>query len=357
MSVAKDWYRAARTKLSLLRPAKTAWYIGWPGHHNLGDEALYYAIRDAFRPITLLHRPSPTVLKLASKLHVPPKYRFTILGGGTLIGETHYLWQLERSLPFARSAIVFGTGVEDPTFWTTRDAERYNLEAWKPMLEKCAYVGVRGPRSQAHLAAIGFPAEVLGDPACMFVQPAPHPLSTEKHLGLILGIGSEGMFSDESTVASTLAAFAKKILTAGWKITLYVVWPRDLAITQAFAKEVGLPPAAIVKIYHNPAAFMSAIRAHPLFIGFKLHGVVLSYCAGVPAHMIEYRPKCRDFMDSIGASAQVTRADQLTVNSLLATVEELQHTGPALIAATTPPLLAFRAKQIATAQRLIASGS
>jgi hypothetical protein len=353
MSVLKDWIRAGRTEISLLRPTKTADYIGWPGHHNLGDEALYYAIRDAFRPLTLLHKPSPRVLRLASTLGIAPHYAFAILGGGTLIGELGYLGQLERAMPFAKSTIVFGTGVEDPTFWTTRDAKRYNLAAWKEILERCSYIGVRGPRSHAYLQQIGIQSDILGDPVSMFVQSDPHPLTTDRHLGLNLGVGSEGMFSDEKTVFATLSAFAKKMLADGWKITLYVVWPKDLAISRAFAADVGIPSGNIRRIYHSPAQFMAAVRRHPVFVGFKLHGVVLSYCAGVPAYMIEYRPKCRDFMESIGAEAFITRADQLSLEQLLAKVDQLQREGPALIQKTTRHLQSFRDKQIATAQRLI----
>jgi hypothetical protein len=349
MSVLKDWIRAGQTAVSLLRQDKTASYIGWPGHHNLGDEALYDAIQEAFHGMTLLHKPTPRILRLARDT----KYAFTILGGGTLIGELGYLGPLERAMPFAKSAIVFGTGVEDPTFWTNRDAKRYNLGAWKSILQQCAYIGVRGPRSQAYLRDIGIESEILGDPVSMFVQPDRHVLTTERHLGLNLGVGSEGMFSDEKTIFATLAAFAKKMLAAGWRISLYVVWPKDLAITQRFAAEVGLGPASIRRIYHSPAKFMTAVREHPVFVGFKLHGVVLAYCAGVPAYMIEYRPKCRDFMESIGAEDFIARADEISVEGLVGKVEQLQHEGATLIEKTTALLRRFREKQITTAHRLM----
>ena len=143
------------------------------------------------------------------------------------------------------------------------------------------------------------------------------------------------------------------MLADGWRITLYVVWPKDLSITKALAVEVGIPRSSIYRVYCNPAKFISAVRRHSVFVGFKLHGVVLSFCAGVPSFMIEYRPKCRDFMESIGAEDFVTRADQLSLDHFLCKVDLLRKHGADLIKRTTARLQLFREKQIATARRLL----
>jgi polysaccharide pyruvyl transferase WcaK-like protein len=254
----------------------------------------------------------------------------------------------------AATTIVFGAGVEDPTFWLSRDASRYDLRRWKPILERCAYIGVRGPRSQHYLRQIGIESEVLGDPACMLVRTdARRRPDHERRLGLNLGGGSFGMFGSDEAVFTTLLSFAKKIRSGGWDITLYVVFPSDLSIAVEFARQLGLPPSRIRCFYNNPHDFMDSVSELSVFVGFKLHATVLAYCAGVPAFMIEYRPKCRDFMESIGADDFVMRADQLTVELLLAKVEELNSHGSALISATSRRLEHFRQKQIATARRLV----
>jgi polysaccharide pyruvyl transferase WcaK-like protein len=98
---------------------------------------------------------------------------------------------------------------------------------------------------------------------------------------------------------------------------------------------------------------MDSVCEQTVFVGFKLHAVVLAYCARVPALMIEYRPKCRDFMESIGADEFVVRADQQTTELLLAKVEQLNSRGSALISTTSLRLEHYRQKQIATARRLI----
>jgi polysaccharide pyruvyl transferase WcaK-like protein len=47
-----------------------------------------------------------------------------------------------------------------------------------------------------------------------------------------------------------------------------------------------------------------------VFVGTRLHSVVLATCAFVPSVMLEYRPKCRDYMLSIGQEDYVIRTDK-----------------------------------------------
>jgi polysaccharide pyruvyl transferase WcaK-like protein len=47
-----------------------------------------------------------------------------------------------------------------------------------------------------------------------------------------------------------------------------------------------------------------------VFVGIKLHSVILSYCANTPAIMVEYQPKCRDFMASIDMEQYNVRVDE-----------------------------------------------
>jgi len=331
---------------------KTAWYCGWLGHRNLGDEASYLAIRDAFRPTRLVH-PRSRFSQAFRKVGLARKHDLVLVGGGTQIGETGFRNPALRAMSTCANCVVFGTGVEDPSFWPSRDPGRYDLDAWKPILERCAYIGVRGPRSQRYLRQIGIESEVIGDPACMFVRPeARHP-AAKRRLGLNLGSGLQGMFGNDESVFESLLGFARKMLDDGWDITPYVVFPGDLPFAGEFARRIGLPQSSIRCFYNNPADFMNSVREEAVFVGFKLHAVVLAYCARVPSLMIEYRPKCRDFMESIGAEDFIVRADQLTVDGLLAKVQELHTRSAELIKCTAAQLEYFRDKQIATARRLV----
>jgi polysaccharide pyruvyl transferase WcaK-like protein len=342
---------AGRQLVSRTPPEHTAYYLGWVGHRNLGDEALLMAIRQAFHPLALDHKFDQGRRRLNND---NTNHALAIIGGGTLVGEINSIRRLQPLLNRRATCVVFGTGVEDPAFWSARNPQRYDLAAWKQALEQCGYIGVRGPLSQSHLQQIDVPSEVLGDPACMFVQNDFRSCPQERHLGLNIGTGASGMFGSDESVFAVLAQTAKKLLSDRWKITLYVVWPDDLPIAHALAKEIGLGPGCIRRFYRQPEKFMAAVGRHPVFIGFKLHSVVLAYCAGVPSFMIEYRPKCRDFMQSINVEEFVTRADQLSADHLLDKVAALQQCRSEFIEQTAARLRKYRAKQIATAQRLVA---
>jgi hypothetical protein len=336
---------------------KTAWYCGWLGHRNLGDEASHAAIHEAFGP-THFVRPRSRFSEAFRKVGWVRKHDLAIVGGGTQIGETGFRGPTLRAMNTCGNCVVFGTGAEDPTFWSSRDPGRYDLDAWKPILERCTYIGVRGPRSQRHLRQIGIESEVIGDPACMFVRPAPLRQATgQRRLGLNLGSGSQGMFGNDESVLGSLLGFARKMLDDRWNLTLYVVFPGDMPVAAELARRVGLPQSQIRCFYDDAGAFIDSVSDQTVFVGFKLHAVVLAYCAHVPALMIEYRPKCRDFMESIGADDFVIRADLLTVDHLLSGIESLEARGSALISATSQRLEHFRQKQIATARRLISQTS
>jgi polysaccharide pyruvyl transferase WcaK-like protein len=54
-----------------------------------------------------------------------------------------------------------------------------------------------------------------------------------------------------------------------------------------------------------------------LFIGQKLHSVALAMCAYTPSIMLEYKPKCLDFMLLMDMENFNIRTDQLSVEKLL----------------------------------------
>ncbi len=105
----------ARSALFDPRPP-TAYVGGWLGKDNLGDEALFVAYQSLFPKINFLHfdggRAARQIFSRVRSLSAG------MLGGGTLIGE-HPQW-LEIPKTFAAihsKFFVFGTGVEEPSFW------------------------------------------------------------------------------------------------------------------------------------------------------------------------------------------------------------------------------------------------
>jgi polysaccharide pyruvyl transferase WcaK-like protein len=56
---------------------------------------------------------------------------------------------------------------------------------------------------------------------------------------------------------------------------------------------------------------MEQLARCQLVIAHKLHAAVLAAAVDVPAIALEYRPKCRDFQESVGRGAYVMRTDKI----------------------------------------------
>ena len=55
----------------------------------------------------------------------------------------------------------------------------------------------------------------------------------------------------------------------------------------------------------------------------KLHSVVLANCSYVPSVMLEYRPKCSDYMSSVGQEKYNIRTDQFRAKDVWSLVEDM----------------------------------
>jgi polysaccharide pyruvyl transferase WcaK-like protein len=305
---------------ALRRPANPLLYCaGWLGFGNLGDEALLAAARrlaPASRPmVNVSTRVAPPLVRLL------PRPRTALLAGGTLInGSPAWLDLFSRCQELCDDALVFGSGVQNPGFGGVRADVPDIRHRWVPVLRRCRYVGVRGPASAALLADAGFPdAEVLGDPVLVFADEAarrPISMPTAGVLGLNLGQAGNLQLGDSDEVAREMAELARAATQRGWQVRWYVVWTGDRAITRAAAEASGTADD-IREFFDDHHAFMADVAGCDVFAGVKLHAVVLASCVFVPSLMVEYRPKCRDFMMSIGREEATVRADRFAAGPAL----------------------------------------
>jgi len=80
-------------------------------------------------------------------------------------------------------------------------------------------------------------------------------------------------------------------------------------------------PAKIFRYYTNVKLFKRQVSRCSVFLGMKLHATILALCSHVPSIMLEYRPKCRDFMASVGLERYCIRTDELESQNLASLVE------------------------------------
>lgn len=318
--------RARRYYAQILRSRspRLVYVGGWLGHDNLGDEALWHAYRRIFDTHSLVHYPSAG----GSALSVPHRFLriadAAVLAGGTLINRESYLPAVRECTKNIRPCFVLGTGVADPAFWRNWSQWKDTLDQWRPLLKRCTYIGVRGPRSAEVLADIGIDAEVVGDPVlalCDDASVAPEQL-LPRSIGLNIGGPSDRMWGDRETIGREAARLAARARQAGWNVRWFVVWPNDKEATLQAAHDSGTE-AEVYEIYDDADRYLDLVRPLSVFVGMKLHAVVLATCAFVPSIMLEYQPKCRDYMRAIEQQDCTVRTDRFDGGQVWDLVQDL----------------------------------
>jgi polysaccharide pyruvyl transferase WcaK-like protein len=281
---------------------------GFLGKQNLGDEALYIAIKHYFNKFNFIHfDQSRTITTLFKRFQ---SIKGGILAGGTLINRVGWYDVAEDFYELCPSLYIFGTGVANPSFWLGKPSYSNTMDKWKMLLEKCQYVGVRGPISAEILVDAGVKnVEVIGDPVLAFADDKLGNSYDLNSIGLNIGHDTEGVWGDKTTIYREYVKLACLAKGANWTVKWFVVSPNDLEMTQRIASDSNTS-TFIYKIYNDPMVYIDLIRPLSTFVGMKLHATILATCAYVPSIMLEYRPKCRDYMKSIGQDHATIRTDE-----------------------------------------------
>jgi polysaccharide pyruvyl transferase WcaK-like protein len=298
-------------------------YVGWAGRENLGDDAIFQALRARLEPAALLEVPLYPGEAASFMVHgdrARLRHARPLLGGGTVIGRWTWRVHLRTALLLARTrpAVMIGAGVEDPAFGGLHSfgSER-ELRRWRALLGDFDRVTVRGPRSQQLLAGVGVDAEVVGDPA-LLLEPTGAVEPDPRTVGVALGFGDDLWGHSQDAVVRSVAGALRGLADRGWSIRFFVVNPEDRDSAERCAAQAGLDPArtpilpAVV-----PDDYLREVARCTVLVGQRLHAVVLAACASVPAVMLEYQPKCRDFMESIDRADWLVRTDRIDAAEVL----------------------------------------
>lgn len=288
---------------------------GWIGKQNLGDEALKVAAKRLFYNYDLIQfGGSRTEMAICQQF---PFFKDGMLAGGTLINRMDEWLTLARMyLSITKNLFIFGTGVANPVFWSGRSDWINRMEEWKEVLEKCHYVGVRGPLSEEMLQNAGLRnVEVIGDPVLVFAKRSVNYSYVPKTIGLNIGQDNGRHWGNEEDILNKYVKIAKLAKEKKWKVKWFVVHPKDFPITEK-AAILSNTDREINEIYDDAEKYIETVRPLSTFVGMKLHATVLATCAIVPSIMLEYRPKCLDYMKSIGQDKYTFRTDQFNADSI-----------------------------------------
>jgi polysaccharide pyruvyl transferase WcaK-like protein len=108
----------------------------------------------------------------------------------------------------------------------------------------------------------------------------------------------------------------------GWQIVFIPAWSKDMPYIEEAVKRIGRP-ISIFSDYTSVDKVVDFLEKCDIFVGEKLHSVILAMCAHTPSIMLEYRPKCLDFMMSMKQEEFNVRTDMLSLDSIIDLVDKL----------------------------------
>lgn len=292
-------------------------YVGWIGHGNLGDEALYKVNKEVFKPynfkqdLTTLKNLNK-YLRLLTKRNVYNSSLFqklnnwflpvTLFGGGTVIPEW-LKWVKPNKINYA-----YGVGVRNPEFWG-----KYP----QPVIEKVKQfnfrmLGVRGRTSMEILKGWGIKCEEIGDP-CLLLKPIKG--IERKSRRIAINVGSDGItWGDEVVVFNETGKICKALKNHSYQPVLIPFCKSDVDSVTAIAEYTNTP---IFRGWMDVEKTINFIASCHALIGERLHASVFSAATYTPFITLEYRPKCRDFTESLGFKEYIIRTDDITCEKTL----------------------------------------
>ncbi|WP_168155221.1 polysaccharide pyruvyl transferase family protein [Mangrovimonas xylaniphaga] len=295
-------------------------YVGCTEQGNLGDDAIFDAIRLMLKedmclyPISYAQPASGGFFRQI--FFKNPDY--IILGGGTIIKkgkEESYLrllMQWHNLFPDSKMAVL-GPGVVNPKF-SNDIGFPIDIDAWKETLEKCTFISVRGPLSKAELDCWGMNKNihVFYDPALWYVKKEFKTKKEQKKIAVNFANIKNRIHGGDSTLIEKFAfSIVRKLVLSGWEVYLY---PTTKSDNHYMLETIGLKAINGIHVYSN---FMNIyestdfLESMDLLLGQRLHSVIFSACVATPFIALEYEPKTNDFLQSIGMADYSYRVDNL----------------------------------------------
>lgn len=299
----------------------TVAYLGWHGLGNLGDDAIYDAVRGQLRGATFLdlprlpHQLIYATVTAAMGLNRSLRRSSQVVGGGTLVGRSQWRLLVNRGLALTKdnASYAIGVGVEDPAFGGRNSGSgRGELTRWAPILSKFRTVSVRGPRSAELLSDIGLDVEVSGDPALLLPRPAVTP--EDGLIGVNLGFGDDLWGHDPKQLADEIAGAVKQLSSHGYRFVGILMNPEDRRWTEMALRDI---PEAEMVLPANPDAATRELARCSVAIVTRLHASVLASLSDTPVVSLEYQPKCRDFALAIDDERSLVRTDEVNSGAVV----------------------------------------
>jgi polysaccharide pyruvyl transferase WcaK-like protein len=288
-------------------------YYGWLGNYNLGDEAIYRAIKNIFSSYHFTPVPADTFYGF-NREYSP----VTIVGGSTGIPDwMDCLWP-------TRYSYIFGSGVKDQSayvydylFRCVRG--RPKVKVWVNRLKAFRYIGVRGEISKKALAEWGINSTVIGDPAFSLKSSNSFKRDMKK---IAVNFGSDGILwgMNDAVVFREMTAVVKTLKEAGYDVVLVPFNIKDAPNLKKLADQQSV---GFFDDWFNVESTVNLFASCMMTIGERVHSLGLSAAAGTPFIGLEYQPPCYEIAQSLGFQDYTIRTDLLSEKNILQLFDKL----------------------------------
>ncbi|MFX1535498.1 MAG: polysaccharide pyruvyl transferase family protein [Promethearchaeota archaeon] len=293
-------------------------YVGWLGHQNIGDEAIYNAIRELLSEYTLTPYNSYNFLVENNRLPFMriecPISLVSVFGGGALLPDD-VTWIKPNKYNY-----VFGAGVKDPIF-RTKFSNFDKIVIDRLRCFNFRFVGVRDKPSKLLLDEWGIASEVIGDPALSFK--ANSEIKRDDYR-IAVNIGCDGFLwgGHQERVVHEVTQVCKILKDSGYTPVLVPFSRRDLENINRVSSAAKIE---VFDKWFDTKSVVDFIASSKVLIGQRLHSVVLSAAAFTPFICLEYRPKCLHFSESVAMLDYTVRTDRVTAEKILQLFQNLMN--------------------------------
>jgi len=316
-------------------------YLGWVGHYNTGDEALFQIIQEQFVRSGLElsvgvslypFSPSANCKQVLIDVRSNGAYDFIILGGGTILTDDKYHCELSAAQAANIPVFVAGSGMNPSTSLYFGETFQYEAEDQLKWIERfgrtgsTGYGGVRGLWSM-NVVQHFFPLtklKVLGDAGMLMSSQWERPTFvpyTIRENWVAVGYGwtlTNGKTADDiyhqnmdEALDIAFAQFVSDLMIEGvHDVVLYAMDPASheaswkLSVRVMEYMKTKHIETNVSKLYLIPQILdsysLASLFTHSkVTVNYKLHGSILSAAVGTPFVAVAYHSKSWDFVSDL----------------------------------------------------------
>ncbi|RNC86885.1 MAG: polysaccharide pyruvyl transferase family protein [Winogradskyella sp.] len=298
-------------------------YIGCTDSNNLGDEAVFIALKRMLFKRCFLYKISytkPSSGRYFRKLFFR-KPDLILLGGGTLIlknkdeGFLKLASYYNKKYPKSKLAVL-GTGVANSDL-AKENGFPTDFIAWKSFLKDSVFTALRGENSIKILdynITPNLDTHVFYDPGIYFSKKKVTKKKGEKTIGINFCNLENRLFGhNKLEVELFFKDLIKLLIDSNFRIHFYATALKDYYYMKEVLDSVDLSRKDMFFHEYEPNIEKSLkfFNKVDVFIGQRLHSVVFATATYTPFFAVEYESKTSDFLNSLGLYDKSIRTDSL----------------------------------------------